>query len=181
MIDILMYPDPRLKKIGRKVDDPLAPEVQKVIRMMFETLYNTANCAGLAATQLDFADPYAITVIDLSTDKNEPLCLINPEIIERSGKTFEEEGCMSVYPDHIHKAIKRSEFITVVAQNEKGETIEIKTDGFLAKCIQHEVDHLNGILYIDHLSSLKRQMLDKQIKKIQRLLVKNPTVPTQGL
>ena len=168
MVGILMYPDTRLKTIARQVSDPLVPEIQAIVHEMFDTLYETPHCAGLAATQLDFKDPYAITVIDISKKHNEPLCLINPKIIDRFGETFEEEGCMSVYPDHIHKAINRAKKITVQALNEKGESIEITTDGFLAKCIQHEVDHLNGILYIDHLSALKRQRVEKQIKKIKR-------------
>src|SRR3990167_10641117 len=95
MLKILQYPDPRLKTIAAPVET-IDQEIQKVIDDMFETHYNTENCAALAATQLDITKPHRITVIDFSPRHNQPLCLINPEIIEREGETFEEEGCMSV-------------------------------------------------------------------------------------
>lgn len=169
-LKILSYPDPRLKKVGRYVDDPTSDEIQNIVKAMFEKLYSTKDCAGLAATQLSFQDPYAITVIDVSSRRDEPLCLINPEIIESSGETFEEEGCMSVFPSHVHKAVKRAEKVKVKALNENGEEIIFEADGFLAKCIQHECDHLQGNLYVDLLPPVKRKLFEKQAKKLIRKL-----------
>ena len=168
IIAILQYPDKRLAKKAKTVENVKDPQLQKTIDDMFETLYNTPNCAGLAATQLDIKDPYRITVIDVSIDKMEPLCLINPEIIAREGENTQWEGCMSVYPDEIHGQVSRAAQVTARALNRKGEVIEITAEGLLAKCIQHEIDHLNGKLYIEHLSPLKRQLIDKKVAKMLR-------------
>ena len=133
---------------------------------MFETHYAQENCAALAASQLDIPNPLRITVIDFSEHKNQPLCLINPEIIERIGTYTEEEGCMSVGIGlGIYEKVTRAAEIKVRAMNMKGEIIEFEANGFMAKCIQHEIDHLNGKLFIDHLSSLKRHRIDKKIRK----------------
>ncbi|MBY0376974.1 MAG: peptide deformylase [Gammaproteobacteria bacterium] len=166
-IRILDYPDPKLKRIGRKVE-VVNDEVKQVIADMFETHYATENCAALAATQLDFADPWAITVIDFSENKDDPLCLINPEIIESDGEQFEYEGCMSVYPDHLHERVKRADRIVVSALNEQGERIELSAEGYMAKCLQHEIDHLNGLTYLDRLSPLKRQRLLDKLHKVKK-------------
>jgi len=166
-IRILDYPDPKLKRVGKKVD-VVNDEVKKIIADMFETHYGTENCAALAATQLDFAEPLAITVIDFSENKDDPLCLINPEIIESDGEQFEYEGCMSVYPDHLHERVKRAERVVVSALNEQGERIELSAEGFMAKCLQHEIDHLNGLTYLDRLSPLKRQRLLDKLYKIKK-------------
>jgi peptide deformylase len=165
-IRILQYPDPRLKTkaiLVEKVDD----EIKKIVADMFETHYATENCAALAATQLDFEKPYRITVIDFSPEKNQPLCLINPEIIASEGQMSEEEGCMSV-SGGIYESVKRAAKIKVRALNQEGETIEFEAEGFMAKCIQHELDHLDGVLFIDRLSSLKRQRVDKKLDKYRR-------------
>lgn len=165
IISILQYPDSRLKKRGKlveKVDD----QVKKVIDDMFETHYNSENCAALAATQLNFEDPLSITVIDFSEEKNQPLCLINPEIIERKGEQYEMEGCMSVYPEHIHEKVKRADWVKVRALDREGKPFEMEAEGFMAKCLQHEIDHLNGIIYLDRLSDLKRNRIIKKMKKI---------------
>jgi len=164
IIRILQYPDPRLSTKAERVevfDDAL----QKTIDDMFETHYNTENCAALAATQLDFVRPKAITVIDFSPNKDQPLCLVNPEIIWRSEELLDEaEGCMSVQGG-IYEKVGRSLRITVKAQDRNGKPFEMDAEGFMAKCIQHEVDHLNGKIFIDHLSRLKRQRLDKRFEK----------------
>ncbi|MBB70935.1 MAG: peptide deformylase [Legionellales bacterium] len=170
MVAILSYPNKRLNNKARTVEDVLAPDVQAVIKDMFETLYSTENCAGLAATQLDFEEPLAITVIDVSEEKDQPYCLINPEIIASEGETNEPEACMSVYPSYVSDSVKRAEKITVRYLNQQGEQVELAADGFLAKCIQHEIDHLNGYLYIDRLSKLKRSRADKKIAKVRRFL-----------
>ncbi len=168
-VKILNYPDPRLKKNGQPVNQ-LDDATQQVISDMFETHYATHNCAALAATQLDFQKPLAITVIDYSQEKNEPMCLINPEIIDASGEQFEFEGCMSVYPDVFHEKVKRAQWIKVRAMDEKGDIKEFEAEGYLAKCIQHEIDHLHGLLFLDRLSPVKRKMVEQKIKKhIKRL------------
>jgi peptide deformylase len=171
MIDILSYPDPRLQKSGIVVSDINDSAVQKMIADMFETLYNTSNCCGLASTQMNFETPLAITVIDVSPQKNEPRCLINPTIVEQKGHTHYKEGCMSVYPQVLEAAVKRAEWVKVKALDASGKPLEIETDGFFAKCLQHEIDHLNGILYIDHLPRFRREKFDKKVKK----LIKSPS------
>ena len=166
IIDILQYPDPRLKRIGQKVtvfDDAL----RKIVDDMFETHYAADNCAALANTQMAFDIPMHITVIDFSDKKNEPLCLINAEIIDKRGETYTGEGCMSV-PGGIYEKVKRAAEITVRAADQYGKVTTFDADGFMAKCIQHELDHLNGTLFIDHVSPLKRQRLEKRLQKLHK-------------
>lgn len=167
IIRILQYPDPRLKTKAEKVevfDDAL----QKIIDDMFETHYNTENCAALAATQLDFKNPKAITVIDFSREKDQPLCLVNPEVVWRSEELYDEaEGCMSV-PGGIYETVGRANKVKVKAQDRYGKPIEMEVEGYWAKCLQHEIDHLNGKIFIDHLSRLKRQRVDKKLEKWRR-------------
>jgi len=164
IIRILQYPDPRLGTKAERVevfDDAL----QKIINDMFETHYNTENCAALAATQLDFEKPKAITVIDFSPNKDHPLCLVNPEVVWRSEELLDEdEGCMSV-PGGIYETVGRSRRIKYKAQDRFGKPFEMEVEGFMAKCVQHEIDHLNGRIFIDYLSKLKRQRVDKKISK----------------
>jgi len=166
IIKILQYPDPRLRQIGTQVED-FGSTLQKIVDDMFETHYAQENCAALAATQLDFQDPKKITVIDFSEKKNEPLCLINPIIIKHSGEQEELEGCMSVGLDSgmIFEKIKRAAKITVQAQDRYGKPLLFEAEGFMAKCIQHEFDHLNGKLFIDYLSPLKRNRIEKRLRK----------------
>ena len=104
-VKIVQYPSPKLKRAAKRVED-FGSETQKIIDDMFETHYGTENCAALAATQLDFEEPLAITVIDYSEKKDQPLCLVNPEIIARSGEQNEYEGCMSVHPEFVHEKIE---------------------------------------------------------------------------
>lgn|SRR3989338_4023037 len=166
MINILQYPDPKLKRKGIKVKE-VNDKIRKIIHDMFETHYNTENCAALAATQLDIPDAQHITVIDFSPEKNKPLCLINAKIIHREGEMYESEGCMSVSGGTYEK-VRRSAKIRVQALNKNGEIIEFDAEGFMAKCIQHELDHLDGLLFIDRLSSLKRKRIDKKFEKLER-------------
>ena len=170
ILTILQHPDPRLKRVGQmveKIDDA----IQRIIDDMFETHYAASNCAALAATQLDISVPPRITVIDFSPNKDQPLCLINPEIIAREGETNQEEGCMSLNAgdgnEGVYAKVKRAERITVRTRNREDKVIEFNADGFMAKCIQHELDHLDGKLFIDHLSDLKRTMLIKKLEKIR--------------
>jgi peptide deformylase len=166
MLKILQYPDPRLKIVAPPVVE-VNEHIQKIIDDMFETHYNTPNCAALAATQLDIDDPKRITVIDFSTKKNQPLCLINPEIIHASGEHAEEEGCMSV-GGGTYENVTRAAKITVRALDRHGKLLEFEADGFMAKCIQHELDHLNGRIFLSRLSPLKRQRIEKRLAKITK-------------
>lgn len=168
IIRILEYPDPRLRKKGRLVD-VVDASVTKVINDMFETHYHADNCAALAATQLDFKDPLKITVIDFSPDKNQPMCLINPEIIDAKGEQCEFEGCMSVCHEHsVYERVKRAMWIKIKALDRDGKPFEMEAEGYLAKCMQHEIDHLNGVLYIDRLSSIRRHRLLKKMQDLQK-------------
>lgn len=167
ILKILQYPDPRLKTVARLVDT-IDTSIQQIIDDMFETLYAAENCAALAATQLDILNPPRITVIDLSAKKNEPMCLINAQILERKGEQFELEGCMSVMPKYIHEKVKRAQEISVKALDRTGKELHFTAQGYLAKCIQHELDHLDGKLYIDHLSSLKRERIREKIAKMNK-------------
>lgn len=173
---ILDYPDPKLKRTGIKVED-FNSEIHDVINNMFETHYGTENCAALAATQLDMPIPWHITVIDFSAEKNQPLCLVNAEIIEREGEHIETEGCMSVYPNYVHAKVKRATKIKVKAQDRHGKPFEMEADGFMAKCIQHELDHLDGKVYLDKLSNIKRDMVLKKINRVRKALHKQANPP----
>ena len=162
---ILQHPDAKLRRKGTPVTD-FGPETQTIIDNMFETHYSADNCAALAATQLDIPNAPHITVIDFSEKKDDPLCLVNGKIIARSGEMEEEEGCMSVGKAQvIFSKVGRAAHITVKAQDRYGEPLEFEAEGFMAKCIQHELDHLDGKLYIDHLSMLKRQRIEEKIRK----------------
>lgn len=168
IIKILQYPDSRLRTKAEKVTD-FGPEIQKIIDDMFETHYDADNCAALAATQLDFQNPKHITVIDFSEEKNQPLCLVNAEIIDKSGTETSPEGCMSVADGGgAYEKVTRAAKIRVKAQDRFGKPLEFEADGFMAKCIQHELDHLNGKIFLDHLSQLKRNRIKSRIEKYNR-------------
>jgi peptide deformylase len=162
VLKILQYPDNQLQRKGHHVDK-IDARISKIIDDMFETHYASENCAALAATQLDLPNPPHITVIDFSEKKDTPLCLINGEIISSEGTREEEEGCMSVMG--IYEKVKRADKITVRAMDQHGKPLEFEADGFMAKCIQHELDHLNGTIFIDRLSKLKRSRIDKKFSK----------------
>jgi peptide deformylase len=170
ILTILQYPDLRLGKKAKPVAE-ITVGVQKIIDDMIDTLHNTPNCAGLAATQLDIKNPPYITVIyDYRGCEDKPkthqaLCLVNPKIITAEGEAYEPEGCMSV-PGGIYEAIKRAAKITFHALDYQGEPFEMEVEGFMAKLVQHEIDHLNGMIFIDRLSRLKRYRIDKKISKL---------------
>ena len=164
ILDILHYPDKRLRTLAKpveKVDDT----IKKLVEDMFETMY-LAPGIGLAATQVDVHQQ--VIVIDTSEDKSQPLCLINPEIIAEEGAESCDEGCLSV-PD-IYETVERSESVTVKALNENGDEYTLEAGELLAVCIQHEIDHLKGKLFVDYLSPLKQQRLKKRLLKSQREL-----------
>jgi peptide deformylase len=158
-LNILTLPDKRLKTVAQPVS-VFDQALKTLIADMFETMYEAPGI-GLAATQVDVHKK--IVVIDVSEENNQPLCLINPNIIEKQGEQTHEEGCLSV--PGIYAKVKRSSSITVEAQNENGEKIQIEAEELLAICIQHELDHLQGIVFLDHLSPLKRKMAMKKLEK----------------
>jgi peptide deformylase len=157
ILPILSYPDKRLRIVAENVKN-VDNTIKKLVSDMFETMYDS-NGIGLAATQVNHH--IRVIVIDISQDKSQPLCLINPEIIEKSGEISLEEGCLSV-PDYKH-FINRNDHIKIQALNEKGKTFKIEANDLLSVCIQHEMDHLNGILFVDYLSRIKQQRLLKKI------------------
>lgn len=172
LLPILTYPDPRLKRMSEPVA-AVTDETRRLIDDMFETMYD-ASGVGLAAPQVDVTQ--RVIVMDCGArdaeeedDEDaplqpvEPLALINPEIIAKEGKVMWPEGCLSV-PDFTED-VERAERITVRALDRNGETIELDADGLLSVCIQHELDHLDGILFVDRISRLKQQMFKKRLKK----------------
>ncbi len=168
IIKILQYPTPLLRRKGIRVTD-FGAETQKIIDDMFETHYAATNCAALAATQLNIPNAPHITVIDFSDEKNQPLCLVNAEIIHREGEITDTEGCMSVgHGNDIFEKVTRAEKIKVKAQDRHGNPLEFEAEGFMAKCIQHELHHLDGKLYIDLLPISKKERIAKKIKKANR-------------
>ena len=159
ILEILKYPDKRLRTVAKAVEN-VNSEIKKQVKDMFETMYDAPGI-GLAATQVNFHQ--RLIVVDVSEECNEPICLINPEIIEKNGEIEWEEGCLSV-PNY-YESVKRANEIKVSALNELGQSIEIEASEMLAVCIQHEMDHLNGILFVDHLSKLKQKRLKKKSEK----------------
>jgi peptide deformylase len=163
LLPILEYPDPRLKKVAAPVRS-FTPEVVRLVRDMAETMY-AAPGIGLAATQVDVHK--RIIVIDISEAKDDLVVLVNPEIVSAEGVAECEEGCLSV-PGYYDK-VTRAARITVRARNERGEPIERTAEGLLAVCVQHEMDHLIGTMFVDYLSPLKRARLAAKQRKKQRL------------
>lgn len=173
-VDILQYPDLRLKRKGQAVTD-FGDEFQQYVDIMFETHYAASNCAALAATQLDLEPAYHVTVIDFSPNHDQPLCIVNGEIIAREGEQNEDEGCMSVGCDeniYVHAKVHRAYKIRLKAQDRYGKTFEMNAEEYMAKCIQHELDHLDGKIFLDRLSPLKRKMAEKKLAKERRLSVR---------
>jgi peptide deformylase len=165
LLNILHFPDERLRTIAQPVEE-VDDAVRKLIDDMFETMY-AAPGIGLAATQVDVHQ--RIITIDISEEKNSPLCLINPEIIERDGVQTYDEGCLSV--PGFYETVERSNKIKVRALDRNGESFELETEGLLAVCIQHEMDHLQGKLFVDYLSEMKRSRIKKKLVKQQKQAV----------
>ncbi|RXK34040.1 peptide deformylase [Arsenophonus endosymbiont of Bemisia tabaci Asia II 3] len=166
VLNILHYPDERLRKIAEPVKKVDA-EIQRIVNDMFETMYEEEGI-GLAATQVNI--PQRIIVINVSESRNERLVLINPVILETAGETGIEEGCLSV-PEQ-RAFVSRAKWVKIKALDINGKEFELETDDLLAICIQHEIDHLNGKLFIDYLSALKRQRIRQKIEKLERLKAK---------
>jgi len=168
ILEILHFPDPRLRIPAApvaQVDD----RVRQTVDDMFETMYQAPGI-GLAAVQVNIHQQ--IMVIDVSPGKNQPLCLINAEILSRAGEEEMEEGCLSV--PGIYDIVRRAERVKVRALDRDGRPVELEADGLLAVCIQHEMDHLAGKLFIDYLSPLKRQRIEKKLQKMKRLGIDKP-------
>ncbi len=163
ILDILHFPDNRLRNKAKPVAE-VDDETRRLVDDMFETMYQAPGI-GLAATQVNVAK--RVVVIDISEEHDQPLALINPEILTREGEETMDEGCLSV--PGIYETVKRAERITIRALDRNGEPFELEADGLLAVCIQHEIDHLDGKLFVDYLSNLKRQRIRKKLEKEQRL------------
>lgn len=167
ILTILQYPDQRLKRRATTVTDLKSPETLKIIADIRETLKNQQRCAGLAATQLDLTHPPAISIINLTNqfDETKLLYLINPTITNFSNaRELSQEGCMSItLPSDIITNVWRARKITVRTLTLDGKTREITAEGFLARCIQHECDHLNGIIYLDRLTPNERLKIEQKL------------------
>jgi peptide deformylase len=166
LLPILEFPDPRLRTKAVPVDPAqlASPAFQRLLGDMFETMY-AAPGIGLAASQVDVHQRFM--VIDVSEEKNRPLVFVNPKITARSGEQVYQEGCLSV--PNIFADVTRANEIAVTALDRHGEAFELSVDGLLAVCIQHEMDHLEGKLFVDYLSPLKREMVRKKLAKQRKL------------
>jgi peptide deformylase len=171
ILKILHYPDPRLRTIAKpvsRVDDA----VRQLLDDMLETMY-LAPGIGLAATQVNV--DRRIVVIDISEENNQPLYLINPEITELEGIEEMDEGCLSV--PGVFEPVQRAERIKMQALDREGRPFELQADGLLAVCIQHEIDHLDGKLFVDYLSQLKQKRIRKKLEKEEKLEKVHHQVP----
>ncbi|QIM61964.1 peptide deformylase [Pasteurellaceae bacterium Orientalotternb1] len=166
VLDVLIYPDENLAKVCQaveKVDD----ELRQFIDDMFETMYDHEGI-GLAAPQVNVLK--RVITIDIEGDKANQIVLINPEIVASSGETGIEEGCLSI--PGCRALVPRKEKLTVKALNRNGEEFTLDADGLLAICIQHEIDHLNGVLFVDHISQLKRQRIRDKMLKLKKQIAR---------
>lgn len=165
LLNILHFPDERLRTIAKPVE-VVDDRIRRLIDDMFETMY-AAPGIGLAATQVNVHE--RLLVIDVSEHKDQPLVFINPEITLRDGEQEMDEGCLSV-PGY-YETVRRAERIHVRALDRDGRPFEADAEGLLAVCIQHEIDHLDGKLFVDYLSQLKRHRIKKKIEKQQKLAI----------
>ncbi len=162
ILTILEFPDPRLRKKASPVE-AVDDDLRTLIDDMFETMYQAPGI-GLAATQVD--EHRRLLVADVSVEKNAPHVLINPEILEMDGVAVSEEGCLSV-PGY-YEEVERAEHIRVRYLDRDGKSVEQEMEGLLAICVQHEIDHLDGKLFVDYLSETKRQRIRKRLEKDRR-------------
>ncbi|HIF9546727.1 TPA: peptide deformylase [Photobacterium damselae] len=162
LLPVLTFPDDRLRTIAQPVDKVDA-EIQQIVDDMLETMYHEEG-VGLAATQVNIHR--RIVVIDTSSTRDQPMVLINPEITATSGDDGIEEGCLSVPGSRAY--IPRAAEVSVIALDRDGQSYRFEADGLLAICVQHELDHLNGKLFVDYLSPLKRQRIKQKLEKLQR-------------
>lgn len=163
VLEVLTFPDERLRTKAKTVET-VDESIKSLVKDMFETMKDEKGI-GLAATQVNVHK--RVVVMDVSEEQDNPYVFINPTIVEKSGSTVSEEGCLSV-PNNYAK-VDRAEHIKVQALNENGESFELEADGLLAICIQHELDHLEGKLFVDYLSPLKRNRIKKKLEKEAKL------------
>lgn len=163
LLTILEFPDPRLRKVAAKIDR-IDDEVRNLASDMLETMYDAPGI-GLAATQVNVHR--RMLVCDVSEDKSDPLVLVNPEILQRDGEEEMQEGCLSVPGEY--ETVQRADSIRLSYLNLENERLEMEASGLLAVCIQHEIDHLDGKLFVDYLSPLKRSRIRKRLEKQQRM------------
>ena len=161
-LDILIYPDPRLRRRAEPVAD-VDGEIAALVDRLFETMY-AAPGIGLAATQVDVHR--RVVVIDTSEEKDSPIALINPELVLAEGMGEMQEGCLSI-PD-VYETVRRPDKVRVAAVDREGHPFELDAEGLLAVCIQHEIDHLDGKLFVDYLSPLKRNRIRRKMEKRAR-------------
>lgn len=162
ILSILRYPDPRLHTVAEPVGH-VTDEVKALVRDMAETMYSAPGI-GLAATQVNVHK--RVVVIDISESRDQLLVLINPEIVSQSGSAEFEEGCLSV--PGIYETVRRAERITVRALDREGQPLQLGAEGLLAVCIQHEMDHLQGRVFVEYLSRLKQSRILAKLRKLQR-------------
>lgn len=162
LLEVLTFPDERLRKIAKPVAS-VTPEIQQICDDMLETMYAEEGI-GLAATQVDIHQ--RIIVIDISEERNQPMVLINPEMIKKTGDCSIEEGCLSI--PGARAFVPRAAEITIKALDRDGKEFQFDADDLLAICVQHELDHLEGKLFVDYLSPLKRQRIKQKLEKIKR-------------
>jgi len=163
LLPILHYPDPRLHRKAEPITE-ITPEIRQLAADMAETMYEAPGI-GLAATQVNVLK--RLIVVDVSDTRDQLLTLINPEILAKEGEVVSEEGCLSV--PGIYEKVKRAERVTVRALNLEGETVEIAAEGLLAVCLQHEIDHLDGKVFVDYLSPLKQSRVKAKLAKRARI------------
>ena len=162
VLQVLHIPDERLRKVAEPVKE-VNEEIQRIVDDMFETMYEAPGI-GLAASQVDVHQRFM--VIDVSEEHDAPLVFINPEIVAKQGEQVYQEGCLSV--PGIFADVTRADAITVRAHGRDGQPFEMEADGLLAVCVQHEMDHLDGKLFVDYLSPLKREMVKKKLAKMRK-------------
>jgi len=172
LLEILHFPDPRLRNIAQAVET-VDDGIRQLLDDMLDTMY-AAPGIGLAATQIN--SDKRVVVIDVSEEKDQPLCLINPEILELEGVEEMEEGCLSV--PGVFETVQRADQVRLRALDRDGRPVEIQADGILAVCIQHEIDHLDGKLFVDYLSQLKRTRIRKKLEKEQRQTASENEAPS---
>lgn len=162
LLNILCFPDERLHTVAKPIE-VFDEALQAQIADMFETMYE-AKGIGLAATQVDYH--HRLIVMDISEERTERRVFINPEILQKDGETVYEEGCLSV--PGIYDKVTRAEHIKVKAQNADGSFYELEADGLLAICIQHEIDHLDGKVFVEYLSEMKQNRIKTKMKKLMK-------------
>jgi peptide deformylase len=162
---ILKYGEPILEQRAEPITEFNTPELDQLVADMFETMY-AAKGVGLAAPQIGLGKSISVIDISVGEDETKKLVIINPEVVATEGKQVGEEGCLSI--PGFREPVSRANKVTVKALNEKGEPIELQGEELLARAFLHEIDHLKGVMFINHLSALKRDIIRRKIKKLQK-------------